>query len=88
MQNESTTRADTITPPTAPGAEALRPRKEDEAAQLMWMFYRAHKAQLITDIKEYRAAILAALMQGMPVDRVFAPYIKPAEPTRAAKRAT
>lgn len=87
MHNESSARPDTVTPPATPGADACRPRKEDEAAQLMWAYYKEHKAQLITDIKEYRAAILAGLMQGTPVDRVFAPYVKPPEPTRSVKHA-
>ncbi|MBN8494480.1 MAG: hypothetical protein J0M00_23935 [Burkholderiales bacterium] len=86
MQNQSTTRPDTVRPCAAPGAKACRPRKEDEAAQLMWDFYKPRKAQLIADIKEYRAAILSGLMQGLPVDQVFAPYVKPPEPTRPAKR--
>ena len=58
------------------------PRKEDDAAEAMWLYYKDNKAKLISDIKEYRAGILAQLMAGLAVEEVFAPYLKPVEPTR------
>jgi hypothetical protein len=63
------------------------PLTEDAAAQAMWVYYRDHKAQLITDIREHRASILAGLMAGVAVQDAFAPYVKPAELARALRRA-
>jgi hypothetical protein len=60
---------------------------ESQAAEIMWVHYRDNKTQLISDIKEYRAGILAQLMEGVPVEQVFAPYFKPAEPAKPARRA-
>lgn len=67
-----------------PRAKAL---SEDQAAQVMWVHYLANKVQLISDIKDYRAGILARLMQGIPVEQVFAPYVKPVEVHKPARRA-
>ncbi len=53
----------------------------------MWVHYLANKVQLISDIKDYRAGILARLMQGIPVEQVFAPYVKPVEVHKPARRA-
>lgn len=60
---------------------------EQQAAEIMWVYYRDNKPQLISDIKEYRAGILAGLMGGTAVEQVFAPYFKPAEPIKSARRA-
>jgi hypothetical protein len=60
---------------------------EEAAAQAMWLYYRDHKLQLITDIREYRAGILAQLSAGVAVEDVFAPYFKPAEPAKRMRRA-
>lgn len=60
---------------------------ESQAAQVMWVHYRDNKAQLIRDVKEYRASILARLMEGIAVEQVFAPYVKPAEPAKPLRRA-
>jgi hypothetical protein len=65
----------------------LAPLTEDAAAQAMWLFYRDHKLQLVTDIRDYRAGILAQLMAGVAVEDVFAPYFKPAEPASTLRRA-
>ena len=65
----------------------VSPLTESQAAEIMWVYYRDHKTQLITDIKDYRASILAALMQGAPADQVFAPFVKPLEPTKPLRRA-
>lgn len=62
-------------------------RTESQAAEVMWLYYRDNKAQLIDDIKEYRASILANLMAGMAVEQVFAPFAKPAEPAKPLRRA-
>ena len=66
---------------------ASPPLTESQAAEIMWVYYRDHKSQLISDIKEYRAGILAQLMDGMPAAQVFAPFAKPAEPAKSVRRA-
>lgn len=80
-------RLDPRLPKTKAGSAPLTPLTEDAAAQAMWLFYRDHKPQLITDIKEYRAGILAQLVAGVPVEKVFAPYFRPAEPAKSMRRA-
>lgn len=66
---------------------ALPPLSESQAAEIMWVYYRDHKSQLISDIKEYRAGILTQLMDGKPATQVFAPFAKPAEPAKSVRRA-
>jgi hypothetical protein len=61
---------------------AVEPRTEREAAEVMWLYYRDNKAQLVSYIKEYRAQILTELMAGVPVETVFAPYLKPVDQVR------
>jgi hypothetical protein len=63
------------------------PLTEGQAAEIMWVHYRDNKSQLINDIKEYRASILAKLMAGMAVEQVFAPFVKPTAPARPMRRA-
>jgi hypothetical protein len=63
------------------------PLTEGQAAEIMWVHYRDNKSQLISDIKEYRASILAKLMAGLAVEQVFAPFVKPAEPAKPTRRA-
>lgn len=60
------------------------PLTEAQAAEVMWAHYRDNKSQFISDIKEYRAGILAKLMDGLAVEQVFAPFVKPAKPMRRA----
>ena len=62
------------------------PLTESQAAEVMWLHYRDNKSQLISDIKEYRAGILANLMDGMAVAQVFAPFVKPAEAAKPVRR--
>ena len=66
---------------------ALPPLSESQAAEIMWVYYRDHKSQLISDIKEYRPGILDQLMDGMPAAQVFAPFAKSAEPAKSVRRA-
>jgi hypothetical protein len=72
---------------TAGTERTARPRTESEAAETMWVHYRDNKAQFIADIREYRSSILSDLMRGVPVEQVFAPFVKPAEPVRPMRRA-
>jgi hypothetical protein len=60
---------------------------EGQAAEIMWIYYRDHKAQLINDIKLYRSGILTKLMEGLAVEHVFAPFVKPAAPAKPLRRA-
>lgn len=62
-------------------------RTEDAAAQAMWHFYRVHKQQLITELRDHRDTILAQLMAGVAPEEAFAPYAKPAEPSSQLRRA-
>jgi hypothetical protein len=66
---------------------AIELRTENEAAEVMWLYYRDNKAQLVSYIKEYRAQILTELMAGVPVETVFAPYFKPVDQVKQVRRA-
>jgi hypothetical protein len=66
---------------------SLKSLSEMQAAEIMWLYYRDRKAQLIADIKEYRSSILSELMRGDPVEQVFLPYFRPPEPPTRARRA-
>lgn len=56
-------------------AVVLVSRSFDAAANLMWNYYSANKLILRADIKESRQYILKELMQGRPVEDVFAPFV-------------
>jgi hypothetical protein len=62
-------------------------RIAEAAAQCMWVYYRDHKSQLVSHVREYRAAILAGLITGVPVQTAFAPYFKPADTAKPLRRA-
>lgn len=63
-------------------------RVEDAAAQCMWVYYRDHKAQLVSHIRECRDAILADLIAGgVPVETAFAPYLLPVRSAKPLLRA-
>lgn len=66
---------------------AIELRTESEAAEMMWLYYRDNKTQLVSYIKDYRAQILGALMAGTPVETVFAPYFKPVDQVKQLRRA-
>lgn len=51
-----------------------------QAAEELWVFYRDNKAQLHSSVRDYKDALLAQLITGMPVAQVFAPFILPPEP--------
>ena len=57
------------------------------AAELMWTYYRDSKHQFISKIRQHRERILAELIAGVPVDKVFEPYIKQAKPSKLLRRA-
>ena len=60
---------------------------QQQAAETMWAFYRNHKTQLVEEVRSCREEILAALIQGVPVEQVFAPYFRPAAAVQPVHRA-
>lgn len=65
---------------------AAAARIKDDAAQRMWVYYRNHKSQLVSHIREYRDSILAELIAGVPVEAAFAPYARPADAANSAAK--
>jgi DNA-binding transcriptional regulator YdaS (Cro superfamily) len=60
---------------TEPKAQRVtKVRVEEQAAQVMWEYYRDNRANLIEHIKEFRKEILAGLIAGNAPADVFAPY--------------
>jgi len=55
---------------------------EAQAAQVMWLYYRDHKPEFVHNIRDYRGAIFASILQGDPVDQAFAPYLRVQPPAR------
>ncbi len=55
-----------------------KPLAEQKAAQQMWIYYKANKANLISNIRGHRESILAELRQRVSPDAAFAPYVCPA----------
>ncbi|MEO8133364.1 MAG: hypothetical protein ABI831_05265 [Betaproteobacteria bacterium] len=47
-------------------------RKEPEALQLMYDYYQEHKGRLPPNIKNHRDLIVEMIVEGLPVDEVFA----------------
>lgn len=78
-----------VTPKSATASQSTpaKSMSEDEATQIMWVYYRDNKSQLVAHIKEYRAHILEQLMAGVAVDQVFAPFFKPVETAKPLRRA-
>jgi hypothetical protein len=65
---------------------AVKPLTEQQATEVMWVYYRDHKAQLAPDIKEYRDFILTELVKGTPAEQVFARFTRLPEPPAPARR--
>jgi hypothetical protein len=66
----------------AAAGNGRKPLSEDEAAQVMWVYCRDHKAQLIGETRESRGPILSQLMQGVSVEQVFTPFFRLIEPAK------
>ena len=79
----STRKAVTAQSPTAAANMAGMALKESEAAQLMWIYYRDHKTELIEEVRECRTEILAEVMAGKAVEMVFAGFFKPPPQTKS-----
>ena len=56
----------------APGVEPGKKRKEPEALKLMSEYYLEHKAKLPAHIREHRGDIVEMIIEGLPVEQVFA----------------
>lgn len=63
-----------------------KPLTDKEAAELMWAYYKQHKEELMTDIKEYRDYILAELAKGVSPEKVFAQFARAPEPAAPVRR--
>ena len=48
----------------------------DQAAQIMWILYRDRRGQFVPHIRKHRDTVLAGLIQGLPVEKVFAPFFR------------
>jgi hypothetical protein len=72
---------------TATAIAPSKKRKEPEALQLMSDYYREHKARLSPSIRNHRDLIVEMIVEGLPVEEVFAMVpMEPAEPQTAAQR--
>ena len=65
---------------------ATKTLSESQADEAMWAYYKAHKAELMTDIREYRDFILAELGKGVSVEKVFARFARAPEPAVRVRR--
>lgn len=72
---------------TANAVAVSKKRKEPEALQLMSDYYQQNKARLSPSIRNHRALIIEMIIEGLPVEEVFAMVpMEPAEPQTAAQR--
>jgi hypothetical protein len=63
--------------PTSRATPNNNPLTYDEAAQVMWIYYKDHKQLLYSSVSEAREFILTQLQVGTAVEEVFAPYMRP-----------
>jgi len=56
----------------------------DETAWAIWTYYRDNKSRFVSDIRDYRNAIVADIHSGTPIATAFAPYRDPDRSFRAA----
>lgn len=56
---------------------------EKRAAEAIWEYYKAHKADLVLNVSEHREVIMAKTMSGVPVPEAFLPFIAPVVPPPA-----
>lgn len=66
---------------TAAAVAPSKKRKEVEAVQLMADYYQQHKARLSPSIRNHRQLIIEMIIEGLPVEEVFA--MVPMEPAVA-----
>lgn len=56
---------------------------EPLAVEIMWTYYRDHKSQLVDEVRDCRDTIIPALLRGMSVDEVFAPFVTNSSPSKS-----
>jgi hypothetical protein len=61
-----------------PAVPSGKKRKEPEALQLMFDYYREHKDRLSPSVRSHRELIVDMIVEGLPVEQVFA--MVPLEP--------
>ena len=59
------------------GASPDSAMTEQEAAQLIWNYYREHKDILVDEVKSHRYEITQQLLSGVPIAKAFSKYKKP-----------
>ena len=64
-------------PPTPRPTPTKNPLTYDDAAQIMWNYYKENKHLLFSEVREARESILVQLQAGTAVEEVFAPYMRP-----------
>ncbi len=66
---------------------------ETQAAEAMWAYYKANRLFIHSDCRQFRDVILAELMQGAAVEKVFDRFwlhpepVGPVLPAQKARRA-
>ena len=64
----------------------VKSRTENQAAEAMWIYYRDHKAELSSDVKNFRDVILSELMLGASAEQVFARFVNEVGPPAPVRR--
>lgn len=71
---------------TLPAAVPGKKRKEPEALQLMSDYYLEHKTRLPAHIRNHREDIVEMIIEGLPVEQVFAMQIDSSPPEAPTSR--
>ena len=53
---------------------------EQQAAEVIWEYYKANKVNLVNDVVVHRSEIIAKAMAGISIADAFLPYIAPELP--------
>jgi len=62
-----------------------KPKPEyDDTAWAIWTHYRDNKDRFVSDIRDYRNAIVADIQAGTSIAAAFAPYLAPDKALRKA----
>lgn len=60
----------------------------DKACEVMWLYYRDRKQDLVPEIRDHREIILGQLQRGAPVEQVFAAFVKPPSTKKPVRRSS
>ena len=72
---------------TTAATAAGKKRKEPEALELMSAYYQEHKGRLSPNIRNHRDLIVEMIVEGLPVEQVFAMVqVEPTPPQTSAQR--